>query len=137
MLKKTRDREQALPRVNPLAIAFSLMLGLILLGISVMNGQLWIGFGFLLPTWGFAAFLYYGSRLSDTVALISDDVQDERNVQIHSKAALYTLNLMAAAIVGAFVVDIARGGTGSPYTWLALFSAVTYISLLMIFSRRG
>jgi hypothetical protein len=126
-----------MPRVNPFAIALSIILGLVMFGVSINNGEPWLGAGFLIVTWGFAAFLYFGSRISDTIALISDDIQDERHVHIHQKAALYTLYTLAAVIVAVAVVDIARGGAGSPYTWLAAVGGVTYLALLVVFSRRS
>lgn len=137
MSMKPNEKESIMPRVNPIAIAISLILGAVLFAVSLSDGQLWTGILFLLPTWGFAAFLYWGSRISDTVALISDDVQDERNVLIHQKAALFTLNILATIIVAAFVIDIIRGGTGSPYSWLAAAAAVIYLSLLVILDRRS
>jgi uncharacterized membrane protein len=137
MSMKQPEGRPGLPRVNPIAIAIAMITGAVLLGISLFNGEALVGVMFLVVTWGFAAFLYWGSRVSDTVALISDDVQDERNVHIHQRAALYTLNILAFIIVAAFVVDIARGGSGSPYTWLAAAAAMIYMSLLVIIDRRG
>lgn len=137
MSMKPNEKESSMRRVNPIAIAIALITGVVLCAVYLVDGQHWTGMLFLLPTWGFAAFLYWGSRVSDTVALISDDVQDERNVLIHQKAALFTLNILAAIIVAAFVIDIVQGGTGSPYSWLAVAAAVIYLSLLVILDRRS
>jgi hypothetical protein len=57
MSMKPNENESTMPRVNPMAIAISLIVGLVLFAASLVNGQFWIGLLFLLPTWGFAAFL--------------------------------------------------------------------------------
>lgn len=137
MWTKTTKRERTMPRVNPIAITLLIGMGLIMLAISINGGEPWFGVGSLAITWGFAAFLYLGSRINDTVALIGDDVQDERHVYIHQRAAIYTLNILLFVIVGAAVVNVAQGGHGSPYTWLAAVGGATYLGFLVLLSRRG
>jgi hypothetical protein len=137
MSMRTPDREQPVSRANPAAIVLSVVIGLVLFGVSVSSGDVIVGIGFLAVTWGFAALLHFGPRFSDTIALVGDDVQDERHVHIHQRAALYSLNLLGFMLIGAFIVNIARGGDGSPYSYMALIGAVTYFTILIALSRRS
>lgn len=136
MSMRTPDREQPVSRANPAAIILSVVIGLILFGVAVATGEVFVGIGFLAVTWGFAALLHFGPRFSDTIALVGDDVNDERHVYIHQRAALISINLLGFMLIGAFIVDIARGGDGSPYSYMALIGAVTYFSVLLALGRR-
>src|SRR5690554_6847726 len=112
MSMETSERDRPNSRVNTAAVVIGVVGGVIMGAAALYAGSPWVAIGFVAITWGFSAFLLFGARVSDTIALIADDVHDERHVHLHQKAALYTLNLVAVVIVGAFVVDVARGGTG-------------------------
>jgi hypothetical protein len=47
------------------------------------------------------------------------------------------VNILALVIVAAAVADLARGGNGAPYTWLAAVAGVTYVGAVLAFARRG
>ncbi len=78
-----------------------------------------------------------GSRFSDTVAMLGDDVHEERNVQLHQRASLYTLNFLALVLIGGAVVDLARGGDGNPWAFLCFVAGVAYVVSLLILNRRS
>lgn len=44
--------------------------------------------------------------------------------------------LIVAVIVG-FMVEIARGQTGSPYSWLGALAGLTYIAAVIYLRIRG
>jgi uncharacterized membrane protein len=102
-----------------------------------MSDRVWLGIACLAITFGFSAVLVIVSRTSDTGALLGDDVHEERNVHIHQRASIYTLNILAVAIIGGAVYDLARGGDGSPYAALAAVAGVTYVICLLVLNRRS
>jgi hypothetical protein len=80
---------------------------------------------------GFGALLLLGGR-SDTVRGMRGDGRDERWAMIDMRAtALAGFVLMMAVIIG-FIVEIAHGRNGNPYTWLGALAGVTYIVGLLI-----
>ncbi|WP_461008719.1 hypothetical protein [Streptomyces capparidis] len=81
-----------------------------------------------------AAFLLLG-RVSETVAGLLDR-RDERINQLDGEAtAVAGITLMAAVLV-AFVVEIARGQDGQPYATLGAISGVTYVVALVVLRFR-
>jgi presenilin-like A22 family membrane protease len=44
---------------------------------------------------------------------------------------------MIIAIIIAFVIELARGRTGSPYAWLGAIGGLTYLVAIVIFRFRG
>lgn len=136
MSTRTSESDRPTPRINGAVVVLGGLGGLVMAGAAVYAGSPWVGAGFLAIIWGYLALLVLGARVSDTVALIADDVHDERHVHIHQRAAIITLNLLALVIVGAFIVDIAQGGSGSPYSYLGLVGGVSYILTLVVLSRQ-
>lgn len=124
-------------RINPAVVVVSVVLGLVMGGAAVLGGKPWLGLVFLGIMLVVAAVLGIVSRYSDTVALLGDDVRDERHVHVHQRSALYTLNILALVIVGGFVLDIARGGDGDPFAFLGAVGGGTYIVFLLVLSRRS
>ncbi|MGH3488068.1 MAG: YbfB/YjiJ family MFS transporter [Actinopolymorphaceae bacterium] len=123
-------------RISKPAMVAGLVLGLAMGVAAIVSDRLWLGLAMLAIMAAFVLFVVLGARVSDTVALLGDDTHEERNVQIHQRAALYTLNILAFVIVGAAIVDIARGGDGDPWAFLALVAGVTYAVSLLVLNRR-
>jgi hypothetical protein len=123
-------------RISLPAIVVALVLGLCMGGAAVASGRLVLGLGFVGIMVAFVAFQVIGSRFSDTIALLGDDIHEERHVHIHQRAALYTANIVALVVVGGGIVDIARGGDGGPWAFIAFVSGVTYVACLLVLSRR-
>jgi uncharacterized membrane protein len=123
-------------RINGAVVAVGIVMGLVYLAVGLASDELaggLIGLGVMLAL---VTALAIGSRYSDTIALLADDVHEERHVHVHRRAALFTLNILALVIVVAAVVDVARGGSGAPYTWLAAFAGVTYVGAVLALARR-
>lgn len=123
-------------RINPAVIVVGVVIGLVYLGLGVAQDDLGAGIAGLVVMLLVTGALVIGSRFSDTVALLGDDVREERHVQIHQRAALFTINLTALVVVIAGIVDFASGGDGTPYTWLAAVIAVCYVGSVLVLSRR-
>ena len=85
---------------------------------------------------GFGLLVLLGGR-SETIRGLRGDGRDERfrRIDIHA-TALAGLAVVTAVIV-AFLVEVARGHNGTPYTWLAALGGVTYLAAIIIFRIRG
>jgi presenilin-like A22 family membrane protease len=53
------------------------------------------------------------------------------------KAAAVTGHLLIIAVVTGFLVEIARGHSGSPFTWLGAIAGLTYVLGVAYFRWRG
>jgi len=124
-------------RVNPTVIVVLVVFAAVLLVVGLVRGEVWGGVAPAALLVATAAALVFFARRSDTVALLGDDVYEERHVQIHRAAALASFNLFMAVIVVAGVVDVVRGGDGDPYAWLALVGGVLYVGSVLVLSRRS
>lgn len=56
--------------------------------------------------------------------------QDEREQSIGNEAAIISYVVVIAVILGAWLIELARGGDGMPYTWLAAFGGVLFVAAL-------
>ena len=56
--------------------------------------------------------------------------QDERERSIGSEAAIVSYGVLIAVIIGAWLIELARGGDGMPYTWLAAAGGASYSAAL-------
>jgi len=69
------------------------------------------------------------------VALL--DHRDERITAIDLRATAVTALVMIAVVVVAFVVQIARGQSGWPYSMLGVVGGVTYLAAVIVLRIRG
>jgi hypothetical protein len=113
----------------------------VVLGVIVFVAQ-WIGGD---PHGGLVSFailagvgllVLLGGR-SETIRGLRGDGRDERfrRIDIHA-TALAGMAVIYAVIV-AFLVEVARGHNGEPYSWLGAIGGVTYIAAVIIFRIRG
>jgi uncharacterized membrane protein len=138
-MSTTNDRSRSRPgrRISKPAMVLGLVLGVAMGVAAIVSDRLWLGLAMIGLMVGCVLLLVFGSRLSDTVALLGDDTHEERHVQIHQRAALYTLNILGVVIVGGAVVDIARGGDGNPWAFLGFVAGLTYVASLLVLNRRS
>jgi hypothetical protein len=77
-------------------------------------------------------------RRWEPIAVLSAPVQDERAVQVHTRASAAAGNLLALVIVGGFLYDLARGGLEhSIWPPLGAIFGAAYLVALVIFVRRS
>jgi hypothetical protein len=97
------------------------------------------------PVWGVIAFammvafsgaLLVARRRSETVKGLLDH-RDERISAIDLRATAITALALIAVILVAFVVQIARGQSGWPYSMLGFVGGVTYIVAVICLRIRG
>lgn len=75
-------------------------------------------------------------RYSETVRGLMDR-QDERIVSIDQRAITGAAMVMVLALIAGTVVEVARGHSGAPYTWLAAVFGLTYLGALAVLRLRG
>jgi hypothetical protein len=84
----------------------------------------------------FTGGMVLAAKRSETVKGLLDG-RDERITSIDLKATAFAGAVVLITIIGAFVVEIARGQDGLPYTWLGALGGVTYIGAVIALRMRG
>lgn len=84
----------------------------------------------------FTAGLVIAATRSETVKGLLDG-RDERITSIDMKATAFAGAVLIVAIIGAFVVEIARGQDGLPYSWLGAVGGVSYIGAIVVLRMRS
>ena len=87
-----------------------------------------IGFAILA---GFGIVLLIGGR-SDMVRGMRGDGRDERWALIDMRATALAGVVVITAIIVGFLVEVAHGHDGHPYTWLGAIAGVAYLAGLII-----
>jgi hypothetical protein len=84
----------------------------------------------------FGALILFGGR-SETIRGLRGDGRDERFRQIDIHATALAGLAVIRAIIIAFMVELARGHSGSPYAWLGAIAGLTYLVAVIVFRIRG
>jgi hypothetical protein len=74
---------------------------------------------------------------SETVRGLRGDGRDERFAQIDLRATAVTGLVLITAVIVAFLIEVARGHSGAPYTWLGALAGLTYILAVTCLRWRG
>ena len=115
---------------------FSVFLGLLILGAFALGGNVRDGlmsFGVMLAL---AAAILLGSR-SETVRGLAGPGRDERWAMIDIHATALTGMVLVTVIIGAWLVEIARGEDGMPYSALGAVGGVVYVLFVLFLRRRS
>jgi Flp pilus assembly protein protease CpaA len=115
---------------------FVAVLGLIMFGAQAIGGHPGSGAGSLAIMVAFGALILLGGR-SETIRGLRGDGRDERFRQIDIHATALAGIAVILAIIVAFLVEMARGHSGAPYTWLGAIGGFTYIVAVAVFRIRG
>jgi hypothetical protein len=115
---------------------FSLALGLIMLvafaiGGNVGDGLIALGIMSVVGT----VFLF-GSR-SEPLQGLGGPGRDERWAMIDLHATALTGLVLVTVIIGAWLVEVARGEDGSPYSALGAVGGVAYVVIVVVLRRRA
>ncbi len=133
----THDTTKPRPsRYRWATIALGVSMGLAYLIAGWLGDNMAFGlFGLALMLLSTVTFLVL-SRFSETAAGLLDR-RDERINRIDGQAtAIAGLSVISAVIVG-FVVDIAKGGDGSPYAALGAIGGLAYLAAIVYLRLRG
>jgi hypothetical protein len=84
----------------------------------------------------FTGGLVLAARRSETIKGLLDG-QDERITSIDLKATAFAGGVLIAVVIGAFVVEIARGLDGLPYSWLGAIGGMSYLGAVIALRVRS
>jgi hypothetical protein len=114
----------------------ALALGGVVLGAQAIAGNPGSGLVSLGIMAAAGAVFLFGGR-SETIRGLRGDGRDERFQRIDIHATAFAGTVVIAAIIVAFVVELARGHDGNPYTWLGALGGVAYLAAVVVMRLRG
>jgi Flp pilus assembly protein protease CpaA len=115
---------------------FAVALGLVVFIAQWIGGDPGSGLVSFAILAGFGALVLLGGR-SETIRGLRGDGRDERFRQIDIHATAVAGLAVITAIIVAFIVELARGHSGSPYAWLGAIAGLAYLIAIIIFRLRG
>jgi hypothetical protein len=101
-----------------------------------MGGDLRGGVSALAVMVAFGGLILLGGR-SETVRGLRGDGRDERFRQIDLAATAITGVVLITVVIGAFLVEVARGHDGSPYAALGAIAGIAYLVAVAVLRVRG
>jgi hypothetical protein len=115
---------------------FSVALGIVVFAAQGIGGDPASGLESLAIMTAFGALILFGGR-SETIRGLRGDGRDERfrMIDIHA-TALAGLTVITAIII-AFIFEVAKGHSGSPYGWLGAIGGLAYLLAIIVFRIRG
>ncbi len=116
--------------------AFSVVMGVVLLGANIVGHQPVLGLWSLGIMVVFGAAVLLGGR-SETVRGLRGDGRDERFAMLDLQATALTGLALIVAVIVAFIVEVARGHSGEPYDWLGAIAGLAYIAAVIVLRVRG
>ena len=116
---------------------FAAILGAVFLVAQWVGGDPFGGLVSLAIMCVFGALIFFGGARSETIRGLRGDGRDERFRQIDVHAtALAGLAVLIAVIV-AVMVELARGHSGAPFSWLGAIGGLTYLAGVVVLRVRG
>jgi hypothetical protein len=82
------------------------------------------------------ALVLFGGR-SETIRGLRGDMRDERFQRIDIHATAFAGTVVILAIIAGFLVEVARGHNGNPFTWLGAVGGVSYLAAVILMRVRG
>ena len=113
-----------------------LFFGCVVLLAGWLGHQLVSGLIGLVVMAAFGLFIALAGR-SETIRGLRGDGRDERFAQIDLRATAATGMVLIIAVIVAFLVELARGHDGSPYTWLGALAGIAYVVAVAFLRWRG
>ncbi|MBV9798321.1 MAG: hypothetical protein JO039_09775 [Solirubrobacterales bacterium] len=115
---------------------FATALGILVFAAQWIGGDPGGGLVSLAIMTAIGALFLFGGR-SETIRGLRGDGSDERFRQIDLHATAIAGLAVIAAVIVAFVIELARGHSGSPYSWLGAIGGLTYVVSIVVFRIRG
>jgi hypothetical protein len=116
--------------------AFSVAMGFVLLGAGIVGDHAGDGLFALGVLTAFGAVVLLGGR-SETIRGLRGDGRDERFQAIDMRATLASGSALLIAVLVAYIVSVANGHDGSPYSWLAAIAGLVYLASVAWLRIRG
>jgi hypothetical protein len=115
---------------------FAVALGLVMLAAQWIGGHPGEGAFSMALLSACGALFLFGGR-SETIRGLRGDGQDER-FRLMDLAATAIAGMVAiTAIIAGFVVEVARGHDGTPYSWLGAVAGLAYLIAIVALRMRG
>ena len=115
---------------------FSVFLGVVILAAFWIGGDLRGGLFGLLVMCGLGALFLFGGG-SETLAGLGGPGRDERWAKIDIHATALAGMAVLLVLIGAWLVEIARGEDGNPYGLIAAFGGTAYIAAVAVLRWRS
>jgi drug/metabolite transporter (DMT)-like permease len=115
---------------------FCLFLGLLILGAFWLGDNPGTGFASLGIMLALGAVFFFGGR-SETLRGLGGPGRDERWAKIDIHATALAGMVLISVIIGAFLVEVARGHDGNPYGLLGAVAGVAYLIAVIILRARS
>jgi hypothetical protein len=80
---------------------------------------------------------YFGARRSETLAGLGGPGRDERWEHIDVLATALTGIVLILVIIGAWLIEIAKGHDGNPYGLLGAVGGLAYVAAVLFLRRRS
>ncbi|MBV9451110.1 MAG: hypothetical protein JO345_35005 [Streptosporangiaceae bacterium] len=127
---------QAVMRSKWFLPATSVTLGVVALAAFWLGGHPGEGVYGLVVMTGFGAFVLFAGR-SETIRGLRGDGRDERFAQIDLRATAVAGLALIVTLIVAWLTEVARGHSGSPYDWLGGIGGLAYMLATAYFRWRG
>ena len=132
----TKGASPAVTRSRWFMTVFCFGLGLVLLAVNWLGGQLVGGLVSLAILTAFGLLISLLTPHSETVRGLTTR-RDERFAQIDLRATAVAGLVVLVTMMVAWMVATAQGRSGHPYDWLVAISGFTYLLALAFFRWRG
>jgi hypothetical protein len=116
--------------------AFSVVMGLVLLGANIVGHQPVLGLWSLGIMLLFGAAVLLGGR-SETIRGLRGDGRDERFAMLDLQATAMAGLVLIVAVIVAFIVEVAQGHSGEPYDWLGAVGGLAYLAAVIVLRVRS
>jgi len=120
--------------VPVVGLVIGLLMAAALLGHDASPGQALLAFAIVA---GYALALRFLQSRSDLAGVLSGLPADERWESINQRALSLAAQLLAVALVVAFLVTQFAGADSTPYAWLGALFAVAYLGGLVWYRGRS
>ncbi len=115
---------------------FAVALGLAFCAAQWIGGDRSGGFVSLAILAAVGVLILVGGR-SETIRGLRGDGSDERFRQLDTRATAIAGIAVSWAILVAFIVEMARGQDGTPYSWLGAIAGIAYLVAVVGLRMRG
>ncbi len=78
----------------------------------------------------------FGGR-SETIRGLRGDGRDERFQRIDIHATAFAGTVVIAAVIVGFLVELAHGRDGNPFTWLGALGGIAYLAAIVVMRAGG
>ncbi len=134
-IPESKHRRHSLFRGRWLPV-WSMLLGVVLSTAIAIGGNLTAGLINLGVFAVFSALFYFGAG-NETVGGIASPRRDERWEMIHERAMAVAGTVIVLGLIVAWVIDLANGNDGSPYSEIFAGGTIAYFAMALWLRSRS